>query len=149
MGSVDVTPLTGDDLDLALPLFAGYQRFYAAEPDDDRNRRFFARFLAPSRDGLVLGAWVDGRLVGFACIYWTFSSTLAAEVALMNDLFVSEGSRGSGVGLALIQAAADSARARGMRHLEWLTAVDNDRAKRLYDRTGATSAEWTGYELPV
>src|SRR5947208_9666856 len=119
---IEVRPLRAEELDAALPLIAGYQRFYEAEPDDERNRRFFARFLEPSEDGLVLGAWVGDELVGFACLYWTFSSTRAAEVALMNDLFVAEGTRGKGVGLALIDAAAEASRARGMAHLEWLTA---------------------------
>jgi GNAT superfamily N-acetyltransferase len=87
--------------------------------------------------------------VGFACLYWTFSSSHAAEVALMNDLFVAEGNRGRGVGLALIEAAAEAARAKGKRHLEWLTAVDNHRAQRLYDRTEAERSAWLGYELDV
>jgi len=144
-----IGPLRTDDLEDALPLFAGYQRFYHAEPDDQRNRQFFARFLDPSEDGLLLGAWVDGDLVGFACIYWTFSSANAAEVALMNDLFVAEGLRGKGIGLLLINAAAAAGRAKGKRHLEWLTAVDNDRAQRLYDRTEATRETWVGYELQL
>ena len=49
--------MTETDLETALPLFAGYQRFYRAEPDDVRNRSFFRRFLEPSDDGLLLGAW--------------------------------------------------------------------------------------------
>jgi GNAT superfamily N-acetyltransferase len=144
---VRVAPLRESDVEAALPLFAGYQRFYLAEPDDDRNRAFFRRFVEPSEDGLVLGAWVEGELIGFACLYWTFSSTHAAEIALMNDLFVAEGRRGRGVGRALIDAAAQAARARGLRHLEWLTAVDNHRAQRLYDRTEAERSAWLGYEI--
>jgi GNAT superfamily N-acetyltransferase len=142
-----VEPLTEADIEAALPLFAGYQRFYEAEPDDDRNREFFRRFVAPSEDGLVLGAWIDQGLVGFACVYWTFSSAHADEIALMNDLFVLEGHRGYGIGQALIAAAADAARDRGLRHLEWLTAVDNQRAQRLYNRMEAERSAWLAYEI--
>jgi GNAT superfamily N-acetyltransferase len=144
-----VGPLDETSFEAALPLFAGYQRFYGAEPDDDRNREFFRRFLAPSEDGLVLGAWLGDELVGFACLYWTFSSTHAAEIALMNDLFVAEGARGGGVGLALIEASARAARERGARHLEWLTAIDNRQAQGLYERTGAERSAWFGYEIPL
>ena len=144
---VRVAPLREDDLDAALPLFAGYQVFYESVPDDAANLRFFRRFVAPSEDGLLLGAWVGEDLVGFACLYWTFSSTHATEIALMNDLFVAEGQRGSGIGFALIEAAAEAARQRGLRSLEWLTAVDNHRAQRLYDRTEATRSAWYGYEI--
>jgi hypothetical protein len=47
-------------MDELLPLIAGYQTFYGAKPDAERNRRFFTRFLHPSDEGLLLGAWVDG-----------------------------------------------------------------------------------------
>jgi GNAT superfamily N-acetyltransferase len=144
---VRLGPMHEEDLPAALPLFAGYQRFYQAEPDDAANLRFFRRFIAPSDEGLLLGAWAGGELMGFACLYWTFSSVHAAEVALMNDLFVKEGNRGEGIGYALIEASAEAARRRGMRHLEWLTAVDNHRARHLYDRTEAIRSAWLGYEL--
>lgn len=138
------------ELDELLPLIAGYQRFYGAEPDVERNRRFFARFLQPSDDGLLLGAWVDGGLAGFATLYWFFSSTKAAESVLMNDLFVRDDVRGAGVGRALINRALDEARGRGAAHLEWFTAPDNLVAQRLYDSMpGAQSSTWRAYEIDV
>jgi GNAT superfamily N-acetyltransferase len=147
MNAIRVAPIDDESYERVLPLIAAYQRFYKAEPDEDRNRAFFRRFLAPSDDGLLLGAWVDGELAGFATLYWTFSSTAAAEVALMNDLFVDERHRVSGVGRALIEACRDAARSRGLYHVEWLTAQDNEVAQRLYDRTGAERSAWFGYEL--
>jgi GNAT superfamily N-acetyltransferase len=147
--TVRVEALSEADYERVLPLIAGYQRFYRAEPDEDRNRAFFRRFLAPSEDGLLLGAWKGDEIVGFATLYWTFTSTHAAEAALMNDLFVADGHRGEGVGLALIEASVAAARDRGMRHLEWFTALDNERAQRLYDRTAAQRSGWYNYEIPT
>lgn len=149
--TVHVRPLVASDLQAALPLFAGYQRFYEVErPDDERNLAFFGRFVAPSAHGLLLGAWDDsGALVGFACLYWTFSSVQAAHIVLMNDLFVVEAARGAGAGRALIEASVTVARDRGAHHLEWLTATDNAVAQRLYDRTGAVRSAWYGYEILV
>lgn len=146
-----VTRLAGEaDLEAMLPLFAGYQRFYGAEPDDDRNLAFFRRFVAPSDQGLLLIATdEDGEPLGFACLYWTFSSTRAAEIALMNDLYVSPERRGGRIGQRLIEAAAAAARDHGMHRLEWFTAPDNVAAQRLYDRTGAGRSEWICYELPT
>jgi GNAT superfamily N-acetyltransferase len=147
--SVRVGTIREDHYEQVLPLIAGYQRFYEAEPDEARNRAFFRRFVDPSEDGVLLGAWVGDELAGFATLYWTFSSTHAAEVALMNDLFVDERQRGAGVGLALIRASVEEARRHGMRHLEWLTHVDNLRAQRLYDRTEAERSAWFGYEIRI
>jgi GNAT superfamily N-acetyltransferase len=148
MSQVAVRPIDRKDMDELLPLIAGYQAFYGAEPDGERNRTFFSRFLHPSDEGLLLGAWVDGSLAGFATLYWFFSSTKATDSVLMNDLFVREEVRGAGIGRALIQSALDEAKRRGAAHLEWFTAPDNLKAQRLYDSVaGANRSTWLAYEI--
>jgi GNAT superfamily N-acetyltransferase len=147
---VEIAPIADEEFEQLLPLIAAYQRFYEVEEiDEGRNRAFFRRFLAPSEDGLLLGARRDGRLVGYACLYWHFSSLEAVESVLMNDLYVTEDARGEGVGRALIEAAAEVARERGVPFVEWSTAPDNSTAQRLYDSTGAERSEWVSYELRV
>lgn len=148
MSDVEVRPIDPRELEELLPLIDGYQRFYGAEPDAERNRRFFSRFLHPSDEGLLLGAWEDGDLVGFATLYWFHSSTKAMDTVLLNDLFVRNDVRGGGIGRALIQAALDEAHLRGAGHLEWFTAPDNLAAQRLYDSVpGARRSTWYAYEI--
>jgi GNAT superfamily N-acetyltransferase len=148
--AVEIAPIRADEFEELLRLIAAYQRFYEAEEiNEGRNRTFFCRFLAPSDDGLLLAARSEGRLVGYACLYWHFSSLEAVETVLMNDLFVSPDCRGQGVGRALIEASAEVARERGAPYLEWATAPDNETAQRLYDSTGADRSEWFSYELRV
>lgn len=147
---IQIAPITVGEFEELLPLIAAYQRFYEVEiVDDERNRYFFHRFLAPSDDGLLLGARSEGRLVGYACLYWHFSSTEACESVLMNDLYVDGSIRGQGVGRSLIEATADVARDRGVPFVEWSTAPDNKTAQRLYDSTSAKRTEWLSYELRV
>jgi GNAT superfamily N-acetyltransferase len=143
-----IEPIAAEQMDALLPLIAAYQRFYEVEEiDQERNRIFFSRFIAPSDAGMMLGAWSDGDLLGYACLYWTFTSLVPAETVLMNDLYVDPGARGKGVGRALIEASAAVARGRGAHHLEWMTAPSNKTAQRLYDSTGAERSEWIEYEL--
>jgi GNAT superfamily N-acetyltransferase len=147
---LEIAPIKVEELEELLPLIAAYQRFYEVEDvDEARNRTFFRRFLAPSEDGLLLGARREGKLLGYACLYWHFSSLEAVESVLMNDLYVSEEARGEGVGRALIEATAKIARERGVPFVEWSTAPDNATAQRLYDSTGAERSEWFSYELRV
>ena len=147
---VRVEPISAAQLELLLPLIAAYQRFYEAEDiDDARNREFFARFVAPSEDGMLLGGWRDGELAGYACLYWHFTSLVPAETVLMNDLYVEKEFRGQGVGRALIEASAAVARERGAHRLEWATEPSNITAQRLYDSTGAERSEWVEYELEL
>jgi GNAT superfamily N-acetyltransferase len=145
---VEIAPIASGEFEQLLPLIAAYQRFYEVEEiDEERNRSFFHRFLAPSEVGLLLGAREGDRFLGYACLYWHFSSTLARDTVLMNDLYVEPDTRGKGVGRALIEASADVARERGAAHLEWATEPDNHTAQRLYDSTGAARSEWVEYEL--
>ncbi|MEX2447117.1 MAG: GNAT family N-acetyltransferase [Solirubrobacterales bacterium] len=143
-----IEPVAASELEALLPLIAAYQRFYEAKDiDDERNRAFFSRFLAPSEEGMLLAAWRGGEPLGYACLYWSFTSLIPAETVLMNDLFVEPGSRGHGIGRALIEAAAQAGRERGAHLLEWATAPDNETAQRLYDSTGAERSEWIEYDL--
>jgi GNAT superfamily N-acetyltransferase len=145
-----IEPVSEAQLGQLLPLIAAYQRFYEVEDiDDERNRAFFSRFIAPSDDGMLLGAWLGDQICGYACLYWHFTSLVPAETVLMNDLFVTETARGKRVGRALIEASADVARTRGAHHLEWATAPDNATAQHLYDSTGAGRSEWIEYELDL
>jgi len=147
---LQIEPIAADQMDGLLPLIAAYQRFYEVEQiDNERNRAFFSRFISPSEDGMLLGAWRDGQLSGYACLYWHFTSLVPAETVLINDLYVDPAARGKGVGRALIEASAAVARERGAHHLEWATAPSNETAQRLYESTGAERSTWVEYELPL
>ncbi|MBS1879135.1 MAG: GNAT family N-acetyltransferase [Actinobacteria bacterium] len=146
--ALEIAPIAASEYGELLPLIAAYQHFYEVEDiDEERNHRFFRRFIGPSDAGLLLGARRDGHLVGYACLYWHFSSTKARETVLMNDLYVVPETRGEGVGRALIEASLAIARERGAAELEWQTAPDNHTAQRLYDATGAIRSTWLSYEL--
>jgi GNAT superfamily N-acetyltransferase len=147
---VRIAPISQQQMDHLLPLITAYQHFYKVEGvDEERNRAFFSRFVAPSENGMLLGAWLGGELAGYACLYWHFTSLIPAETVLMNDLFVAENRRGGGIGRALIEASAKVARERGAHVLEWATAPDNAAAQHLYDSTGAERSEWVEYELKL
>ncbi|MDP1850226.1 MAG: GNAT family N-acetyltransferase [Solirubrobacteraceae bacterium] len=148
---MQVRPLGHDDLPALLPLIADYQRFYGnGAPDDDHNAAFFGGFVAPSERGMLIGAYDEaGALAGYTCLYWTYSSISATDVVLLNDLYVGPSHRGAGVGEALIAAAREVAVQRGCSHLRWATTLDNRRAQRLYERTGADRETLFEYEFDL
>ncbi len=150
-GDLQIVAVSGENLDELLDLMEDYQRFYKVEDiDRDRNRRFFSRLLDRPEESLQFIACRDGRAVGFITLYFPYSSTRAATYALMNDLFVSQGARGEGIGRALIVKARDIAYARGFAKLTWMTAQDNQAARHLYDEfEGVSKSAWLEYELPT
>src|SRR3954466_6012817 len=125
----------GDLADL-LPLMAAYCEFYGAAPGADSLLALSRTLLSdPEHEGMQLIARrrENGTALGFATLYWTWSTVLAGRVAGMNDLYVTPEARGMGVGAALIEACRERCRERGMSRLEWRTARDTVRAHRLYD----------------
>jgi GNAT superfamily N-acetyltransferase len=142
---------TEADLAELLPLMRGYCDFYNSNPSDDALLAMSRALIAdPEREGLQLIARDDdGRAVGFATIFWTWSTNSAARLGTMNDLFVTEAARGTGAADALIRACVERCRERGAVRLEWQTALDNHRAQAVYDRLGGKREQWYDYSLPV
>ena len=91
----------------------------------------------------------DGKAVGFATLYWTWQTLNAARLGVMNDLFVADEARGTGLADRLIAACRERCAEHGARELGWQTAKDNHRAQKVYDRIGGRRSEWLDYSLPV
>lgn len=139
------------DLPDLLPLMRGYCNFYRVSPaDDDLMALSLALIADPEHEGVqLIGRDAGGRAGGFATIYWSWSTTSAGRIGVMNDLFVAEHARGSGLAATLIEACRDRCAARGAGSLAWQTAKDNARAQAVYERLGAHREEWVDYSLPV
>jgi GNAT superfamily N-acetyltransferase len=133
-----------------LPLLRAYCDFYEVSPSDDDLLGLARALLAdPEREGVQLLARIDGRAVGFATIYWSWATTSAERIGVMNDLYVAAEARGSGAAEALIEACRTECERRGAGKLTWQTAPDNLRAQRVYERVGARKEQWVDYWLPV
>jgi GNAT superfamily N-acetyltransferase len=147
-----ITTVTEADLPELLLLMRGYCDFYEVDPSDDALLAMSRMLIDdPELEGVQLIARDDdGQAVGFATVFWTWSTLSASRLAVMNDLFVVADARGGGHADALIAECGERARARGATELAWQTAKDNARAQAVYDRVGATRDErWLDYSLDV
>ncbi len=147
-----VSPVIEKDLGELLPLMRAYCEFYGVKPSDDQLLALSRPLLAdPAREGVQVLARreEDGPAVGFATVFWSWSTLSGARLAVMNDLYVTEDARGSGAAEELIAACADAARSHGARTLSWQTAKDNYRAQAVYERVGGRRSEWYDYELAL
>jgi GNAT superfamily N-acetyltransferase len=139
------------DLPELLPLVRAYCDFYDVAPSDEDLLALSRALIAdPEREGVqLLARDGDGRPIGFATVYWSWATTSAERIGVMNDLYVAPEGRGTGVAEALIDACRELCRGHGAGKLTWQTAPDNVRAQRVYDRVGATREEWVDYWLPT
>ena len=147
-----IAPVTEADLPELLPLMRGYCDFYEVDPSDEALLAMSRELIAdPAKEGVQLIARDgSGHAVGFATIFWTWTTLSASRLAVMNDLFVSADARGGGVADALIAACAERAREHSATSLDWQTAHDNHRAQKVYDRVGAQRDDrWLDYSLDV
>jgi ribosomal protein S18 acetylase RimI-like enzyme len=148
-----VTISTAGEADLVelVALMLAYCDFYDASPTEERLQALARTLIAdPEREGVQLLARDDcERAVGFATLYWTWSTSRAAPVGTMNDLFVVPEARGRRVGERLLEACVARCAARRAVELQWQTAPSNKRAQALYDRVGGRREGWLSYSLEV
>lgn len=137
-----------DDLDALVPLFDGYRRFYGQAADLDGARAFLEARLRHD-ESIVLLATLDGRPAGFTQLFPLFSSVAMTRVYLLNDLYVAEHARRSGVAGALLDAARDVALAEGATRLVLETAADNFPAQALYRGAGWTQEHSLWFRLSL
>ena len=129
----------------------GYCDFYEVSPSDEALLAMSRALIAdPDCEGLqLIGRNDDRRAIGFATIFWTWTTLSASRIGVMNDLFVAGDARGTGLADALIRECVERCRARGATSLGWQTAKDNDRAQAVYERVGGKRSEWVDYSIEV
>lgn len=97
--------------------------------------------LTDDRLGCALLAEESGRAVGYVVLGFGYSLEFHGRDALVDELFVAEAARGSGVGSLLLDAAEMACRARGIRALHLESGHGNPRATALYERRGFKAHE--------
>ncbi len=146
-----VAAVTPADLPDLLPLLRAYCDFYATSPSDESLLALSRALIEdPALEGVqLLARDGDGRALGFATVFWSWDTTEASRIGIMNDLYVSPKARGSGTAERLIGACAQRCEQRGAARLEWQTGPDNRRAQAVYDRIGGTREPWLLYAKPT
>ena len=137
------------DVGDAAPLFAAYREFYGEPFDVEASKAFLAERVGRGESVLIL-ARDDGRCVGLVQVYPAFSSTALAPIWILNDLFVDEAARGTGVVDRLLMTTATLAREAGCVAIELATQHSNTRAQAVYARHGyVVDKEFLHYEKPL
>lgn len=127
------------DLDAVAPLFDAYRQFYGQRSDPAAARAFLAERLRRD-ESVIFFAVAEGgegnEALGFTQLYPSFSSVSVRRLWILNDLFVSPGTRRGGVGRALLERAREWAIETDAKGLTLATAVSNAAARALYESCG-------------
>ena len=93
-------------------------------------------------------AEADGKAVGFAVYFFSFSTWLGQHGIYLEDLYVSPESRGLGAGKALLKQLAIIAVEKSLGRVEWSVLDWNEPSIKFYEAMGAEPKDgWTVYRL--
>jgi ribosomal protein S18 acetylase RimI-like enzyme len=140
-------PLLEDTLQLKELMIQYIVGFYKFRQPEDEQLNELIHVLLEQREGIQFVADSEGKLVGFATLYFSYSTVRAAKIAVMNDLFVIEELRGQGVAAKLFAACKGYAARNRYANMSWTTAKDNLRAQRFYEKMGGEQGGWLTYSI--
>lgn len=123
------------EIDKLAPLFDRYREFYLQQ-SDLKGALDFLRERMERGESIVYLALLNESAVGFVQLYPSFSSVSMQRLWILNDLFVANSARRSGVAKALMERARQLAIATGAKGLALATWIDNTSAQRLYEKLG-------------
>ena len=121
-----------EDLETVTRLLVGFRDWWgSATPTDELFHATAAELLRdPNTEFLLAG------VAGLAQLRYRLSVWTGVEDCWLEDLYVSDDARGSGLGRALVEACMERARARGCRRIELDVNESNEHAIRLYVKCG-------------
>ncbi|HWK13162.1 MAG TPA: GNAT family N-acetyltransferase [Rhizobiaceae bacterium] len=127
------------------PLLADYaqalKRGAPRRPDD-----FYAESLLQDRTAEVIGASIDGELVGFAIFTDIPDPISGMRCGVVDHIYVHHEHRKKGIAKALIDLLAEDAEERGWTRLVLNAPRQPEDGRKLYEQIAAP-ADWTSYVL--
>ena len=130
--------------DLA-PLLAAYaqalKRGAPRRPDE-----FYAETLLQDRTAEVLGARIDGALVGFAIFTDLPDPVTGLRCGQVDHIYVHHDHRKKGIAKALVDLLAEQAEERGWSRLALNAPRQPEDGRRLYEQMAAP-ADWTSFVI--
>jgi GNAT superfamily N-acetyltransferase len=129
-----IKPFASGDFDAWLPLWRAYQAFYKTDIAEETTSVTWTRLLNPAEPMFGALALIGDRAVGM--VHWIMhrSCWTIGDYCYLQDLYVDEELRGSGIGRKLIETVYASAAEAKCSRVWWLTHETNTSAMQLYDR---------------
>ena len=147
---MEITKANESHIDGIGALFDLYRQFYNCEADPQLSTRYIADRIKNS-ESTIFVALKDEKPVGFVQLYPSFCSIDATRILILHDLYVETDARNSGVGTALMNQAADFARAEGAGRIDLMTEKTNHPGQHLYEKLGYSKSfgNYFSYSLHV
>lgn len=134
MSQIEIRRVSANDHAAWLPLWQAYLRFYNTELPEAVSQSTWQRLLDDREPTHGALAWNGDTAVGLVHFIYHRSNWSIENSCYLQDLLVTEQSRGTGVGRQLIEFVYATAKADGCCKVHWLTHETNATAIQLYER---------------
>jgi ribosomal protein S18 acetylase RimI-like enzyme len=136
-----VWPARPEDIESVSALIAAFRDWWGKdEPTLEQIRATAATLLDdPNTEFLLAAADGDQPAAGVCQLRYRLSVWTGTEDCWLEDLYVDDGARGTGLGRALVDAAFQRARTRGCRRIELDVNETNGDAIAFYESLGFTT----------
>ncbi|UAL50445.1 MULTISPECIES: GNAT family N-acetyltransferase [Metabacillus] len=121
--------------------------FYQCPKPPEHKIHQLIKTLQQEEKGIQFLAEENGKAVGFATLYFTYSTTRAEPITIMNDLYVQEAYRGSKAAEKLFKSCQTYSKQHQYAAMTWETARDNARAQRFYEKMGGRKGDFLTYSI--
>lgn len=147
--SISIRKATRNDAAAILTLVDALAAYEKLDPPDANAKARLINDMTGERPRIEAHlAELDGKAVGYAFVFETYSSFLALPTLYLEDLFVLPEYRSRKVGYTLFRAMVEEAHRRGCGRMEWTVLDWNQLAIDFYHRLGAKHMkEWHLYRL--
>jgi GNAT superfamily N-acetyltransferase len=142
---IDIRPLALTDAHRFAPLLAAFvqalRRGAPRRPDEH-----YAEGLLQDPSTVVLGASINGELVGFAIVYDLPDAQSGLRFGQIDHIYVHHDHRSRGIARAMVDLVADGAEDRGWIRLVLNAPRQPEDGRRLYEQIAAP-ADWSPFVI--
>lgn len=117
--------------------------------DSVKQERGLATIVGSKSAAAFVAEEAKGRLVGMLTAQLTISTAEGGPSGLLEDLFVEEGFRRSGVARTLVAAAEEWCAEHGATRVQLLADRENESALRFYDAIGYSPTRMVARRKPI
>ncbi|MFT4636122.1 MAG: GNAT superfamily N-acetyltransferase [Arenicella sp.] len=149
MSNLTIRPATIDDVEQIMQ-FVIDLAVYEKEPDAvvATPAHFRRALFCDNPQAHCLIAESDGKSIGLAIYFFSFSTWLGEHGIYLEDLYVNPEARGIGGGKALLKELAKIAVAKNLGRVEWSVLDWNEPSIKFYQAMGAEAKDgWSVFRL--
>ena len=148
MSKTAIANIGENDFDDWRQMFVDFAILHDVSPTPEGVARTWGWLCDPTHPETGLIVRVRDDVVGFVHYRLQPSALSGAQILYLDDLFIAEAHRGSGVADDMMDRLREIAQTHGCSAIRLDTHATNKRARRFYERH-AKNTNWTTYEMTV